>query len=65
MKENSSSYTIRAKTIDLIDRKLSFKKGPGPGDYEAVELNSTILRTKVSKYKGPKLGVGMKAPRFL
>lgn len=49
----------------MVDRKLSFKKGPGPGDYEAVELNSTILRTKVSKYKGPKLGVGMKAPRFL
>lgn len=61
---NNSSYSIRPKTIDTIERHLSYKNAPGPGAYEHVDLDPTKLRTKVSKYEGPKLGVGLTAPRF-
>jgi hypothetical protein len=55
---------MRPKTIDTIERHLSYKESPGPGKYEAVELDPTKLRTKVSKFQGPKLGVGLTSPRF-
>ena len=48
----------------MIQKRISFKDNPGPGAYEAVELNPTIIKTKVSKYKGPKLGVRQTEPRF-
>lgn len=55
---------MRPKTIDTIARHLSYKEAPGPGAYEHVELDPTKLRTKVSKFEGPKLGVGLTASRF-
>jgi hypothetical protein len=61
----SSSYTIRSKTLDSCEKHLSYKNVPGPGTYEAVELDPSKPKTKVSKYKGPKLGVGMTSTRFL
>ncbi len=61
---NNSSYSIRPKTIDTIERHLSYKDAPGPGAYEAVELDPTKLRTKVSKFEGPKLGTKLTSPRF-
>ena len=61
---NNSSYSIRPKTIDSVQRHLSFKEAPGPGTYEAVELDPTKLKTKVSKYEGPKLGIALTSPRF-
>jgi len=30
---NNSSYSIRPKTIDTIERNLTYKKAPGPGAY--------------------------------
>lgn len=33
---NNSSYSIRPKTIDTIERHLSYKNSPGPGAYEYV-----------------------------
>lgn len=51
--------------MDVIERNLTYKKDPGPGAYEAVELDSTKMRTKVSKFQGPKLGVIPQTQRFL
>lgn len=59
--KNNSSYSIRPKTIDTIERKLTYKQAPGPGAYEAVELDPTKLRTKISKFQGPKLCVAQTA----
>lgn len=49
----------------MIERHLTYKKDPGPGSYEAVELDATKQRTKVSKFQGPKLGVIPQSQRFL
>lgn len=49
----------------MIERNLTYKRDPGPGAYEAVELDPTKIKTKVSKFKGPPLGVIPHSQRFL
>jgi len=55
---------MRAKTIDLSGLCIKPSDAPGPGAYEAVDLNPKNTKAKVSKYKGPKLGVTMTSARF-
>lgn len=48
----------------MIGNNLTYRKDPGPGAYEPVELDPTKQKTKVSKFKGPQLGVIPHSPRF-
>ncbi len=48
----------------MVERNLTYKKDPGPGAYDAVELDLTKLRTKVSKFQTPKLGIIPHSQRF-
>lgn len=60
----SSSYSMRSKTIDTVSKKLSFRKNPGPGAYEAVDLHNPALKSLVSKYRGATLCAAITSPRF-
>lgn len=59
----ASSYTIRSKTIDMIDKNLTYRRDPGPGTYEAVDLDPKN-KTKVSRFKGAQLGIISRKTRF-
>jgi hypothetical protein len=47
----------------MIDRNLSFRKDPGPGAYETVDLDPKN-KTKVSKFKGAQMGIIPRSSRF-
>ena len=32
------SYTMRPRTVDAIEKNLTYKKDPGPGAYQSIEL---------------------------
>lgn len=44
------SYTMRPKTVDMIDKNLTYKKDPGPGTYQSIELEPKTGRFVVSKF---------------
>ena len=46
---------MRAKTVDFNGDRLSFKKVPGPGTYEDVNLTPREGRFKISKFGDTKL----------
>ena len=59
------SFSLRPKTIDFIEEKKTNKKGPGPGDYSAVEMQPQSGRFAVSKYGDHKFAkINPNTPRF-
>lgn len=59
------SYTMRKKTDDFIGDKLTYKKNPGPGEYEDINLEPESGRFKISKYSDTKFAkINSKPPRF-
>lgn len=46
----SQCYSLRPKTVDFIQAKRTDKKTPGPGVYEAVDLDPKTGRFVVSKF---------------
>ena len=47
----------------MIDKNLTYRRDPGPGTYEAVDLDPKN-KTKVSKFKVPEMGIVPRASRF-
>ena len=47
----------------MIGNHLSYKRDPGPGEYEAVNLDPQV-KTKVSRFKGAQLGIVPRSSRF-
>ena len=58
------SYTHRPRTIDVNREKLSFKRDPGPGTYESLEMTPSNGRPKLSKNGNVRLSVINKDRRF-
>lgn len=48
------SYTIRSRTIDVVEKHRSNKYNPGPADYNSVELQPNGGRFRISKYSDTK-----------
>ena len=56
---------MRTKTLDVIDKQLTFKASPGPGTYEDFNLEPKSGRFTVSKYSDAKLSkINPNSPRF-
>ena len=61
----SESFTIRPKTRDFIEDKMTYKKNPGPGDYQAVDMDPKTGRFAVAKYGDTKFAkINPNTPRF-
>lgn len=43
-------YSLRNKPKDFIAEKLTYKKSPGPGAYETINMDPESGRFKLSKY---------------
>lgn len=48
-------YTMRPKPKDFIEEKLTYKNNPGPGAYEAVDMDPKTGRYSISKFCDCKL----------
>lgn len=46
----NQSYSLRPKTVDFIEEKMTNKRTPGPGVYEAVDMDPKTGRFAVSKF---------------
>ena len=61
----AQSFTMRPKTIDFVEDKMTYKKNPGPSDYQAVDLDPKTGRFSVSKYSDTKFAkINANTPRF-
>ena len=59
------SYTMRPKTNDFIEDKITFKNNPGPGAYQDIDLEPESGRFRISKYSDTKYAkINSKPPRF-
>ena len=59
------SFTMREKTIDFIEEKMTNKKDPGPGAYQEIDLEPKEGRFKVAKFSDGKFAkINAKPPRF-
>jgi len=65
------AYTCRPRTIDFIgtaiahaDKKITFRKNPGPGAYEYVEAFPQDGRTLISKFTSTKFAKINHSQRF-
>lgn len=59
------SFTMRPKTLDFIGEKLTYKKNPGPGSYNEVDLDPKTGRFTVSKFSDAKFSkINPNTPRF-
>lgn len=58
------SYTNRPRTSDVNGEKLSYKKVPGPGTYESLEMTPASGRPNLSKNKRVRMSVINKDIRF-
>ena len=47
----------------MIGQNLTYKKDPGPGTYETVDLDPKT-KTRVSRFKNSQLGIVPKSSRF-
>ena len=62
---STSSYSVRARTVDFNGDRLSYKKVPGPGTYEDINLTPKGGRFKISKFGDTKLAkINSNTPRF-
>lgn len=58
-------FSLRKKPMDFIEEKLSYKNNPGPGSYEAIDLDPKSGRFKVAKYGDSKFSkIEPNKPRF-
>ncbi len=56
---------MRPKTIDMVDKHLTWKENPGPGQYDSVDLDPRSGRFMVSKFNDSKFGkMTNNVPRF-
>ena len=61
----SQSYSLRPKTVDFIEAKRTNKQTPGPGVYEAVDMDPKTGRFSVSKFGDFKFAkINPKTERF-
>ena len=61
----STSYTMRPRTIDVLDSNATWKQSPGPGAYESVDLDPKSGRFIVSKFGDTKFAkITNNVPRF-
>jgi hypothetical protein len=44
------SYSIRPKRKDIVEECLSYKKNPGPGQYQEIDMEPENGRFTVSKF---------------
>ena len=59
------SFTMRPQTIDFIEAKKTYKKNPGPGDYQTVDMEPKTGRFVVSKFGDSKFAkINPNTPRF-
>ena len=59
------SFTMRPRTIDFVEEKKTNKKAPGPGDYQAVEMEPQTGRFVVAKFGDCKFAkINPNTPRF-
>lgn len=62
----SQSYTLRPKTVDVIEKNLSYKDVPGPGAYKQIDLDTKEGRFKVAKFRDTQFGkINPNTPRFM
>eukprot|EP00919_Chromeraceae_sp_WS-2016_P028818 GHVR01068248.1.p1 GENE.GHVR01068248.1~~GHVR01068248.1.p1 ORF type:complete len:123 (+),score=0.70 GHVR01068248.1:1158-1526(+) len=60
-----TSYSMRPRSLDMIDNNLSYKQTPGPGTYREVDLDPERGRFRISNYADSKFGtINPKTPRF-
>lgn len=60
------SYSLRPKTSDFDGDRLSYKKAPGPGQYNTIDLNPNDGRFKLSKLNDTKFcKINPNTERFL
>lgn len=58
-------YSLRSKTLDVIEKSKMSNHTPGPGAYESVDFESNGGRTRISKYSDSKFGtIDPKLERF-
>ena len=50
--------------MDMINKNLTYRKDPGPGAYEAVDLDPKT-KCKVSKFRAAEMGIIPRSSRFL
>ena len=61
----AQSFTLRPKTVDFIEEKKTHKVVPGPGVYEAIDMDPKTGRFAVSKFGDSKLSIiNPKTERF-
>jgi hypothetical protein len=58
------AYTHRPRTLDVVQKHLSFFDVPGPGAYDSFELNPKGGRLRLSKYADTKLATTYRDIRF-
>lgn len=59
------SFSLRPKTYDFLEEKMTYKNNPGPGSYQDIDLDPESGRFKVSKYSDTKFAkINAKPPRF-
>jgi len=49
-------YSLRSKTIDVVDKSKMANFTPGPGAYDSIDFEMNGGRTRVSKYTDSKFG---------
>jgi hypothetical protein len=58
-------YSLRAKTIDVIEKRATHLQTPGPAAYQAVELENGNGRHLVSKFEDTRFAkIEPNRPRF-
>ena len=56
---------MRPQTLDFIGQKLTYKKNPGPGSYQQVDMDPKFGRFTVSKFGDSKFAkINPNTPRF-
>ena len=58
------SWTARPKPVDMIDKNLTYKQTPGPGQYETVDFQNKKGRFQHAKYEDAYLSIINRCPRF-
>ena len=32
------SFTMRPQTVDFVEKKMTYRQAPGPGEHEAIDM---------------------------
>lgn len=58
-------YSMRPKTKDFIEENLTYKKSPGAGQYNEIDLDPKSGKFAVAKFGASRFGkINPKTPRF-